>query len=186
MAGVANVGTDRNWCGSVRSTRRTGMPSAVWRGIPTHRREDIAERMGTHDLHHQPGVRSKPVVAMMMGSREAAVNYMTPLGLAHQMGTGHHYGPGPWIDNVGRPDWNPVYYNTRRQGRHRLRPHAHRQQRRRAICAAAGARSSRTSTRRPRNSCFGSTMFPGTYQDEIRPHAVGRVGDALYAGRRTR
>jgi len=36
---------------------------------------------------------------------------MTPLGLAHQMGTGHHYGPGPWVDDAGRPDWNPVTYN---------------------------------------------------------------------------
>jgi alpha-glucuronidase len=48
---------------------------------------------------------------MMMGSREAAVDYMTPLGLAHLMGTGHHYGPAPWVDNAGRPDWNPVYYH---------------------------------------------------------------------------
>jgi alpha-glucuronidase len=37
---------------------------------------------------------------MMMGSREAVVNYTGALGLAHQMATGHHYGPGPWI---GRP-----------------------------------------------------------------------------------
>ena len=37
-----------------------------------------------------------PTVAMMMGSREAAVDYMTPLGLAHLMAAGHHYGPGPW------------------------------------------------------------------------------------------
>ena len=36
-----------------------------------------------------------PVVAMMMGSREAVVDYMTPLGLHHSWDTGHHYGPGP-------------------------------------------------------------------------------------------
>ena len=52
-----------------------------------------------------------PVVDMMMGSRETAVDYMTPLGLAHLMGTAHHYGPAPWVDNAGRPDWNPVYYH---------------------------------------------------------------------------
>jgi alpha-glucuronidase len=40
-----------------------------------------------------------PVVDMMMISREAVVNYMTPLGLHHQMASGHHYGPGPWIAN---------------------------------------------------------------------------------------
>jgi alpha-glucuronidase len=39
------------------------------------------------------------------------VNYMTPLGLHHIMGTGHHYGPAPWVNNAGRADWNPVYYH---------------------------------------------------------------------------
>jgi alpha-glucuronidase len=48
---------------------------------------------------------------MMMGSREAAVDYMTPLGLSHVMGTGHHYGPAPWISELARPEWNPVYYH---------------------------------------------------------------------------
>jgi alpha-glucuronidase len=36
---------------------------------------------------------------------------MTPLGLHHIMGTGHHYGPAPWVSNAGRADWNPVYYH---------------------------------------------------------------------------
>jgi len=27
------------------------------------------------------------------------------------MGTGHHYGPAPWVDDLGRADWNPVYYH---------------------------------------------------------------------------
>jgi alpha-glucuronidase len=48
---------------------------------------------------------------MMMGSREAVVDYMTPLGLAHLMGTGHHYGPAPWVNDLGRADWNPTYYH---------------------------------------------------------------------------
>jgi len=52
-----------------------------------------------------------PVTAMMAGSREAAVDYMTPLGLAHVMGTGHHYGPAPWISDLARPEWNPAYYH---------------------------------------------------------------------------
>ncbi|MEH6406153.1 MAG: alpha-glucuronidase, partial [Leeuwenhoekiella sp.] len=42
---------------------------------------------------------------------EAVVNYMTPLGLHHIMNTGHHYGPGPWVSNLSRPEWNPVYYH---------------------------------------------------------------------------
>jgi alpha-glucuronidase len=48
---------------------------------------------------------------MMMGSHESLVRYMTPLGLAHIMGNGHHYGPLPWGNTLGRPDWNPVYYH---------------------------------------------------------------------------
>ncbi|MCJ7815958.1 MAG: alpha-glucuronidase, partial [Xanthomonadales bacterium] len=53
----------------------------------------------------------EPAADMMMQSREAVVDYMTPLGLAHIMGTGHHYGPAPWVDNLSRPEWNPVYYH---------------------------------------------------------------------------
>jgi alpha-glucuronidase len=39
------------------------------------------------------------------------VKYMTPLGLHHIMGTSHHYGPAPWVSNLNRPEWNPVYYH---------------------------------------------------------------------------
>jgi alpha-glucuronidase len=47
---------------------------------------------------------------MMLESREAVVNYMTPLGLAHIMATGHHYGPAPWV-RLSRADWSPTYYH---------------------------------------------------------------------------
>jgi alpha-glucuronidase len=56
------------------------------------------------------------VATMMAGSREAVVDYMTPLGLAHQTATGHHYGPGPWIADLARPEWNPVYYSHADKG----------------------------------------------------------------------
>jgi len=52
-----------------------------------------------------------PIVGMMMGSRQAVVDYMTPLGLHHLMATEHHYGPGPWVDDLERSDWNPTYYH---------------------------------------------------------------------------
>jgi len=39
------------------------------------------------------------------------VSYMTPLGLHHMMGWGHHYGPAPWIANKHRADWTSVYYH---------------------------------------------------------------------------
>ncbi len=50
-------------------------------------------------------------VDLMMKSRELVVDYMTPLGLHHLMGSHHHYGPAPWVDDLGRPEWNPVYYH---------------------------------------------------------------------------
>jgi alpha-glucuronidase len=49
----------------------------------------------------------------MLSSWEAAVNYMTPLGLHHLMAWDHHYGPEPWCDIPGaRPDWLPKYYHN--------------------------------------------------------------------------
>jgi alpha-glucuronidase len=109
IAGASNVGTARNWSGSIFDQanwyaygRLAWNPNADARAIA----EDWVRMTFTSDPAFV-----KPVVDMMMQSRETAVDYMTPLGLAHQMATGHHYGPGPWIDNVGRPDWNPTYYN---------------------------------------------------------------------------
>ena len=51
------------------------------------------------------------IVRLMLESHDAAVNYMTPLGLHHLMWGGHHYGPAPWWDTEKREDWNPVYYH---------------------------------------------------------------------------
>ena len=108
MAGVANIGTDRNWSGSQFDQanwyvfgRLAWDPEADTRAIAT----DWAKMTFTNDPRFV-----KPVVDMMMGSREAAVDYMTPLGLHHQMGRSHHYGPGPWVSGGERADWTSVYY----------------------------------------------------------------------------
>ena len=47
----------------------------------------------------------------MLNSRDIMVQYSNPIGLHHIMGTGHHYGPAPWVNNLNRPEWNPVYYH---------------------------------------------------------------------------
>ena len=48
----------------------------------------------------------------MLDSREAAVNFMMPLGLHHIMSSNGHYGPGPWWAPAKvRPDWTPRYYH---------------------------------------------------------------------------
>jgi alpha-glucuronidase len=109
MAGVANIGSDRNWSGS-------HFDQANWYAFgrlawdPQLSARSIAGEWVRMTFSNDPAL-VEPVVTMMMGSREAAVNYMTPLGLAHLMGTGHHYGPAPWVDDLKRPEWNPAYYH---------------------------------------------------------------------------
>lgn len=109
MAGISCVGTDRDWCGSpFNQANWYAYGRLAWN--PAEPARAIAADWAKMTFSDNPAF-VKPVVDMMMASREAVVDYMTPLGLAHQMGTGHHYGPGPWVNNLGRPDWNPAYYN---------------------------------------------------------------------------
>lgn len=109
IAGVSNIGNERNW---------TNHPfgQANWycfgRLAWNHQlsSEDIANEWIGQTFGNNPFTVST-IRKMMFASREAVVNYMTPLGLHHIMGTGHHYGPAPWVSNAGRADWNPVYYH---------------------------------------------------------------------------
>jgi alpha-glucuronidase len=109
MAGVANTGSDRNWSGSdFDQANWYAFGRLAWDpGLPS---EQIAREWAA-----QTFTREEPfldaVVPMMLQSREAVVDYMTPLGLAHLMDTGHHYGPGPWVCELARPEWNPCYYH---------------------------------------------------------------------------
>lgn len=109
IAGVSNVGTSRNWTGShFDQANWYAFGRLAWDHELSA--EAIAREWAAMTFTPAPAF-VEPVVAMMMGSREAVVNYMTPLGLTHVMATGHHYGPGPWVDNLSRPDWNPYYYH---------------------------------------------------------------------------
>ncbi len=109
MAGVANTGSDRNWSGS-------DFDQANWYAFgrlawdPSLSSEAIAREWTAQTFTRQPQAQDT-IAAMMLGSRAAVVGYMTPLGLAHVMDTGHHYGPGPWVCDLERPDWNPCYYH---------------------------------------------------------------------------
>ena len=109
LAGVSNVGTSRNW---------TGHPfnQADWYAFgrlawdPALSAAEIYDEWAAMTYAHDPQVQGT-ITEMLLRSREICVNYMTPLGLAHQMATGHHYGPGPWVSELGRPEWNPAYYH---------------------------------------------------------------------------
>ncbi|QCB39723.1 alpha-glucuronidase [Sphingobium sp. PAMC28499] len=115
IAGVANIGVDRDWSGSIfNQADWYAFGRMAWDTDLTA--EAVAREWAAQTFSPDPRVVA-PIVAMMMGSHEAAVDYMTPLGLAHIMGTGHHYGPAPWVSELARPEWNPVYYHKAdRQG----------------------------------------------------------------------
>lgn len=108
MAGVSNIGNDRNWTGHpFAQSNWYAYGRLAWN--PNLSSEDIADEWIRQTFSNDSKVIDvlKP---MMMQSREAMVDYMTPLGLHHIMARNHHWGPGPWVDG-GRPDWTSLYYH---------------------------------------------------------------------------
>jgi alpha-glucuronidase len=109
MAGVANIGRDRDWSGSTfNQANWYAFGRLAW--DPTLSADAIAREWAMQTFGTDRRTVDT-VTAMMAGSREAVVDYTGPLGLAHLMATGHHYGPGPWVKDLARPEWNPVYYH---------------------------------------------------------------------------
>ncbi|WP_437595742.1 alpha-glucuronidase family glycosyl hydrolase [Sorangium sp. So ce590] len=109
IAGVANVGDDANWTGShMNQANWYVFGRLAWN--PDLSSEAIADEWVRQTFSSDPVVR-EPVVDMMMKSRDALADYMTPLGLVHIMGNDHHYGPAPWSNTLSRAEWNPVYYH---------------------------------------------------------------------------
>jgi len=125
IAGVSNVGLDTNWCGNhFAQANWYAYGRLAWND--KLKSEQIAdewikltfynascEKYGT--ANYASGWKKNflgPVKKMMLESREAAVNFITPLGLHHIMSANGHYGPGPWWAPKGvRPDWTPPYYH---------------------------------------------------------------------------
>ena len=109
IAGVANIGNDVNWCGHpFAQANWYAYGRLAWDNKLSS--ETIARDWIQMTFTNNTSFVD-PVKKMMLDSREAAVNYMTPLGLHHIMGYGHHYGPAPWYDKAPRADWNPVYFH---------------------------------------------------------------------------
>jgi len=108
MAGVANTGNDRNWTGHLfGQSNWFTFGKLAWNHELTS--EEIAEDWIKMTFYSDSEVVAS-IKKIMLESRETTVNYMTPLGLHHIMGRGHHYGPGPWVTG-GRPDWTSLYYH---------------------------------------------------------------------------
>jgi len=109
IAGVSNAGSDRNWTGNhFDQANWYAFGRLAWN--PAQTPLSIAEEWTRMAWGNDPRL-IRPIVSILLNSRAAAVDSMTPLGLHHQMATDHHYGPGPWICDLAEPSWNPCYYN---------------------------------------------------------------------------
>ena len=109
IAGVANIGNDINWCGHpFAQANWYALGRLAWDYNLSS--EEIADEWLRMTFRNDQSFVFK-AKEMMLQSREIVVKYMTPVGLHHIMATGHHYGPGPWVSNLSRADWNPVYYH---------------------------------------------------------------------------
>ncbi len=146
------------------STRPTGTPSGGSPGTlrwPPRRSPGSGSRMTFTD----EAAFVEPVVDMMMASREAAVNYMTPLGLAPPHGDGPPLRPRPVGRRPPAPRLEPGLLPPCRRAGHRLRPDGERQQRRRANTPSRSGdalwQSCHTSGRK---TCSGSTTCPWDYR----------------------
>jgi len=116
IAGVANTGQDKNFCGYI-------FAQANWYAFgrlawdPTISAEQIADEWAHQTFLKPEGMSPKaynkkfisPVEDILMTSREAVVNYEMPLGL-HHLFAGSHYEPMPWEVAI-REDWSPRYYH---------------------------------------------------------------------------
>ena len=109
MAGVSNIGSDINWTGHLFGQANWyALGRLAWDYNLTSKQiadEWLKQTFTTNPTFVKTGEN------MLLTSHAALVNYMTPLGLYHIMGYGHHYGPAPWYDKGARPDWNPVYFH---------------------------------------------------------------------------
>jgi len=109
IAGVANTGTDRNWTGhDFLQANWYAFGRLAW--DPFVSSESIANEWIKMTFTRDAAAVAV-IAQIMLGSHDALVDYMTPLGLHHQMWGGHHYGPAPWWHTFDRDDWNPTYYN---------------------------------------------------------------------------
>jgi len=122
IAGVSNIGLDINWCGHLfAQSNWYAFGRLAWNNQMTS--EKIADewiKLTFKNTSTDKSISSnnwtanflKPVKQMMMDSREAAVNYMMPLGFHHIMSAKEHYGPGPWWAPARmRKDWTPPYFH---------------------------------------------------------------------------
>lgn len=116
IAGVANIGQDKNWCGHHFSQANWyAFGRLAWN--PALSSRQIAEEWLKQTFGNEKGiVKSREfasaITSVMLRSREACVDYMMPLGLHHIFKFDHHMGPQPDGYIARYPiEWCPVYYH---------------------------------------------------------------------------
>jgi len=117
IAGVANIGLDKNWCGHhFAQANWYAFGRLAWNPMLTS--ESIAKEWLTQTFKSLQDNLSpltshlSPLLSMMLRSREACVDYMMPIGLHHIFAFDHHYGPEPNGFIPQYPiEWCPVYYH---------------------------------------------------------------------------
>ena len=108
IAGVANTGSDRNWTGHhFAAANWYAFGRLAWNSSLAS--ETIAGEWIRQTWSRAPET-VKAISTLMLGSREAFVNYTMPLGLHHLIG-GDHYAVMPENDDKRRLDWSATYYH---------------------------------------------------------------------------
>ena len=106
IAGVANIGTDINWCGHLFGQANWyAFGRMAWN--PKLSSEEVADEWLRMTFNNNTSFVN-PIKEMMQQSRETVVNYRNPLGLNHIMNFATHYGPGPWYKD---PHWDAKDYH---------------------------------------------------------------------------
>lgn len=106
IAGVANIGTDINWCGHLfGQSNWYAFGRMAWN--PELSSEEVADEWLRMTFNNNTSFVN-PIKKMMQQSRETVVNYRNPLGLNHIMNFATHYGPGPWYKD---PHWDAKDYH---------------------------------------------------------------------------
>lgn len=110
IAGVANIGLDKNWCGHhFAQANWYAFGRLAWN--PSLSSKEIAEEWLGQTFGNNEYLLTN-VLQVMLRSREACVDYMMPLGLHHIFKFDHHYGPEPDGFIARYPlEWCPVYYH---------------------------------------------------------------------------
>jgi len=108
IAGVANTGSDQNWTGHhFAAANWYAFGRLAWNSSLTS--EAIAGEWIQQTWSRAPET-VQAISTLMLGSREAFVNYTMPLGLHHLIG-GDHYAVMPENDDKRRLDWSATYYH---------------------------------------------------------------------------